>query len=193
MCGRYYVEMDDAEIREIADKARSKAKADYREISLKTSGEIYPSDTVPVQIGADEYVPMRWGFTLPGKKLLINARFETYKEKNTFKNCKPCLIPASGYFEWKQGTDPKVKYAFTVSETPMFLAGLTKEEDTPRFVILTHDAVGAAREIHHRMPVIIPKAEIKNYLEGAFNTSRILTAVQFREADRPTGQIKLDI
>jgi hypothetical protein len=43
------------------------------------------------------------------------------------------------------------------------------------------------------MPVIIPKADIENYLDGTFDTANILTAVQFREADRPTGQIRLDI
>jgi putative SOS response-associated peptidase YedK len=188
--------MDDAEIRSIADKARRKAQSEYREISIKTAGEIFPSDTVPVQTGADEYVPMRWGFVLPGKKLLINARFETYKEKNTFAVCKPSLIPASGYFEWKRDTNPKVKYAFSADEKPLFLAALCREyegETTARFVILTREAVGTAAEIHHRMPVIIPKNEVQNWLDGNFNTEHMLTVVNIREADVPPGQIRLDL
>jgi putative SOS response-associated peptidase YedK len=206
MCGRYYVEMDDAELAEIAKQAATKAQIAYRGISLKKSGEIYPSDTVPVMTETD-IVPMKWGFSLPGKKLLINARFETFTEKITYKNTLRCLIPASGYFEWKHDTNPKVKYAFSAPTGIMFLAGLYKTTPAetavpntpescaapPNFVILTRDAVGSLRDIHHRMPVIIPQMLVSDWFSGAFSLENAVTELEFREAEMPKGQIRLDL
>jgi putative SOS response-associated peptidase YedK len=198
MCGRYYVEMDDAEIAEIARQATVKAQDTYRGISIKTAGEIYPSDTVPAMTETD-ITPMKWGFTMFGKKLLINARFETYTEKSTYKNTRRCLIPASGYFEWKSDTNPKVKYAFSAPDGKLFLAGLYKASppdspDTPpNFVILTRDAVGNLCDIHHRMPVIIPPPLVADWFSGAFSLEQGCTELIYREADRARGQIQFDL
>jgi putative SOS response-associated peptidase YedK len=204
MCGRYYVEIDDNELKTIADKVKEKAKTTYREISIniKTNGEIYPTDTVPVMtvaatgVGEYEYIPMKWGFTIMGKKLLINARFETFTEKPTFKNTVHCLVPASGYYEWKRDTNPKIKYAFSHSDKPLYLAAIYhKKDDEPlgNFVILTREAVGKASLIHHRMPVIIPHEKVSNWLYGDFNIDDSLTKVSVKEADVSPGQIKFDL
>jgi putative SOS response-associated peptidase YedK len=193
MCGRYYVEISDEEMKNIAETAKQNALQNYRDISLKTSGEIYPADTVPVQISKNEYIPMKWGFALPSKKLLINARFETFTEKPTFKNCSRCLIPASGYFEWKRDTAPKVKYAFSVPEKAIFLAGLfrkSKDTSLADFVILTREAVGIAADIHHRMPVIIPKEKAGEWFSGGFEILDAITKIDCKEADNP-GQTSL--
>jgi putative SOS response-associated peptidase YedK len=191
MCGRYYLEISDEEMQNIAKTAKQNALQNYRDISIKTSGEIYPADTVPVQVSENEFIPMKWGFALPSKKLLINARFETFTEKPTFKNCSRCLIPASGYFEWKRDTIPKVKYAFSVSEKMLFLAGLYKNDKKSKdtsladFVILTREAVGVAADIHHRMPVIIPREKAGEWLYGGFNISDAITDIDCKEADNP--------
>jgi putative SOS response-associated peptidase YedK len=186
--------MSDAELRDIAKKAKENSRFKYRDISLKTSGEIYPADTVPVQTAENEYVPMKWGFPLTGKKLLINARFETFTQKPLFHSCFRCLIPASGYFEWKHDTNPKVKYAFSLPQETLFLAGLYrtgKENQLPEFVILTCDAVKAAKEIHHRMPVIIPRESFADWFSDSFDIAAAITAVECKEADNP-GQVRFD-
>jgi putative SOS response-associated peptidase YedK len=193
MCGRYYVESSDSEIKEIAKKAEANAKALYKGITLKTSGEIFPTDTVPVQT-KDGFFPMKWGFAT-GKRLLINARFETFTEKPTFKNCERCLIPASGYFEWKQGSNPKEKYAFSRADETLYLAGLYREgKDSPvsEFVILTRDATGVAADIHHRMPVIVQKKRIDDWFSGAFDSADSLTELECNLADNP-GQMVFEI
>jgi putative SOS response-associated peptidase YedK len=195
MCGRYYVEIDDEELRDIAKQAEKKVQLSYRDISLKTSGEIYPSDTVPAMSCENDYQPMKWGFALPGKKLLINARFETYKDKPTFKNCGRCLIPASGYFEWKRDTNPKIKYSFTLEKKPVYLAAIFRSEsDKPisNFVILTREAVGVAKTIHHRMPVIIPHDKTDEWFSGEFDISLSLTDVICKETEEPGAQLRFD-
>jgi putative SOS response-associated peptidase YedK len=193
MCGRYYVEMSDDELREITEKAKHKLQSEYRELTLKSNGEIFPTDTVAVLVGEGDFSPMIWGFTFAGKKLLINARFETFTEKPTFKNCRRCVIPASGYFEWKRDSNPKTKYAFYAEDSPLFLAAIYKKEadkPLPSFVILTREAKGVAADIHHRMPVIIPREEIEKWLSGDFSPRVAVTDIHCEKADQPRGQIK---
>jgi putative SOS response-associated peptidase YedK len=195
MCGRYYVEIGDEELREIAEQAEKKVKLSYRGISLKTNGEIYPSDTVPAMTNENEYLPMKWGFAVQGKKLLINARFETYKEKPTFKNCGSCLIPASGYFEWKRDVNPKIKYSFTLERKPVYLAAIYRSESgkpISNFVILTREATGVAADIHHRMPVIISQDSIGEWFSGGFNLSSSITDVICKESEEPGTQLRFD-
>ena len=90
---------------------------------LKTSGEIRPTDIVPVLApdkgGNAAVYPMQWGFRLPagnGQRagqaqkgmLLVNARVETAAEKVTFRDAwasRRCIVPASWYFEWEHFTD----------------------------------------------------------------------------------------
>jgi putative SOS response-associated peptidase YedK len=196
MCGRYYVEPDDAEIAKLAEKVKGEAQKSYRGLSLKASGEIFPSDFVPL-IAEEGVKPMMWGFKFPGRKLLINARSETYTEKAAFKNARRCAVPASGYFEWKQNTNPKIKYAFFRPGESLYLAGLYKEsgneppDHPPAFVILTREAVGTAAEIHHRMPVIIAEED----LDGWFSQGEMkaVTDLHCREAEMPTEQVTFDL
>ena len=67
-----------------------------------------------------------------------------------------CLIPATGYYEWDES---KKKFLFSQPEGGLlYMAGLYRPwEGVNRFVILTREAAGDAREIHSRMPVVIPK------------------------------------
>jgi putative SOS response-associated peptidase YedK len=191
MCGRYYIEISDEELREITQTAEKRAETRYRDMSIdmKKEGEIYPSNVVPV-ITASGVSPMKWGFAMSSKKLLINARFETWNKKQTYKNCKLCLVPASGYYEWKADTDPKVKYKFFQEGQTLFLAGLYKEieNEIPKFVILTREAVGEAAKIHNRMPVILSSKAVPETLDY----DDMITELRVAEADRPTGQISFD-
>lgn len=169
MCGRYYIAQD-AENEMLADIIRqAQERADRAGLSMTASGEIRPTNIAPViatsavkrTIGA---YPMRWGFTHPTRKLLVfNTRSETAAEKPLFSDSmtnRRCLIPASGYFEWKKLEDGnKQKYAFTSMDgSPLFLAGLYLRNDDmklPCFTILTQDATDSIKGIHARMPVIL--------------------------------------
>ena len=167
MCGRYYIEIGDNEIEEITRKVQERLALEESQLTIKMSGEIFPTDIVNVKTDRDAFAAMKWGF--PGFKktdLLINARSETAMEKKTFKSAmenRRCLIPASGYFEWQKTDEGKIKHRFYVPGSFIYLAGCWQQtaDELPCFVVLTRDAVGAAREIHERMPVIIPpdKAE----------------------------------
>lgn len=170
MCGRYYIEIDEKELQEICEEVQKNQQENARQLIIKFSGEIFPTDMVPVQTGINQYQAMKWGFSGFDGRPVINARSETALEKAMFK--KPmlerrCLIPASGYYEWRKC--PKTKYQFYLPGSPIYLAGCYRQEkDNPlgSFVILTRQAASSIEEIHQRMPVIIPREHIGFWLES---------------------------
>ena len=162
MCGRYYIADEDsaAELQAIIEQVNRRGTA------VKT-GEIYPTDTVPVLANSRAKViapfAMKWGYTLPSGKHIINARSETAEAKPLFRDGlleRRCLIPASNYFEWDKD---KVKYAIRSPDSPiLYMAGIYRFENSqPVFTILTREPDPSIAFIHNRMPVIL-RPEAKN-------------------------------
>ena len=98
---------------------------------------------------------------------MINARSETAAEKPAFKEAlrrRRCLIPASGFFEWK--TTGRSKQPFYIKPRDGFFtfAGLWERwqsKDDGRELlsctILTTRPNRLVASLHDRMPVIIPR------------------------------------
>ena len=81
-----------------------------------------------------------------------------------------CLVPAECYYEWKK-IDPKRKERYTFRATdgsPLFMAGLyirtSDVRQLPCFTILTQDAQKAIRDLHPRMPVLVPWSRAAEWL-----------------------------
>ena len=179
MCGRYeiYQEVRDEYLEALIKDALR--VSDKLGAGMKPFGEIRPTDVAPViapsalhrRIGA---FPMQWGFNHPRRGMLVfNTRMETAPEKDLFVSSideRRCLIPASRYFEWKKtDADRKTRFAFS-AETgdPLYLAGLyirtSDKRQLPCFSILTQDAEKTIREIHPRMPVLVPFSRAEEWL-----------------------------
>ncbi len=184
MCGRYY--LDD----EIQDDRLAKQMKQAIDIStkicanMKTSGEIRPTDIAPVIAPSRitrkmSAFPMQWGFNHPKRGMLVfNTRMETAPEKDLFVTSvddRRCLIPASCYYEWKKiDRNKKERYAFYAeNHEPLYLAGLyirtSDEQRLPCFSILTQDAEKSIKEIHPRMPVIVPYSRAEEWLSPDTN------------------------
>ena len=148
-------------------------------VKMKTEGEIRPTDVVPViapsardrSLGA---FPMQWGFNHPKRGMLVfNTRMETAQERGMLAGSideRRCLVPAECYYEWKK-IDPKRKerYAFRAADgSPLFMAGLyirtSDVRQLPCFTILTQDAQKAIRDLHPRMPVLVPWSRAAEWL-----------------------------
>ncbi|MBA4143555.1 MAG: SOS response-associated peptidase [Nitrosospira sp.] len=115
---------------------------------------------------------MRWGFipywAKEGQKLpvLNNARAETVAVKSTFKQSfrqRRCLIPASGFFEWKaKGAHKQPHFISSRDGSPFSFAGIWEtwatNEGRPieSCAILTCACNSLMQPIHDRMPVILP-------------------------------------
>lgn len=180
MCGRYELSMDMPEIRRILREVDRKQGDSLEHASMKES-EIFPTNIVPV-IGGNGAELMKWGYS-GYKSRVINARSETAFEKAMFRKSlfeRRCLIPASGYYEWKRtrsGGKTKQKYALFRPGQPLYMAGLWREEQgekLPVFVILTREAGSAIAEIHDRMPVILPEQVCKEWVSQTADAGYIM-------------------
>ncbi len=143
---------------------------------------IAPSQQAPVAVWRPEgrrLDLMRWGLVPPWAKgspsanPLINARAETVHLRPAFRaafRVRRCLVPADGYFEWRKQETPGEgrggKTPFWIhreGRQPMAFAGLwepsgeTGETPSATFAILTTEAAAAVRDLHPRMPVILPR------------------------------------
>ena len=101
MCGRYRLDADaDPEFCELFSQAES--RAERLAVTIKTSGDIFPSDIVPVVAPDMRHrepgcFPMRWGFPHPSRNLtVINARCETAPEKAFFAASTEVFDPCFG-------------------------------------------------------------------------------------------------
>jgi len=157
MCGRYTI-FTDQENKEILKIIRG------FEDKIKT-GEICPTNPAPV-ILADGVHVYNWGFpNFRNKGVIINARSETVEEKRMFKTSlaeRRCVIPSTGFYEWKE----KQKYLFTLPNSPvLYMAGIYSEfAGETCYVILTTVANKSVREIHNRMPLVLPREMLNDWI-----------------------------
>ena len=173
MCGRYWMAPEENEGFETLEE-----KAAAAGIPLKTAGEIFPADTVPVICSNRLLLPrpfaMTWGYSLNGKRV-INARSETAAQRPLFAEGMKehrCLIPAAHYFEWERGT--KTKYAIRPAE-PFRMAGLYRPEAGGYvFTVLTRAPGEGIAFIHDRMPVLLPEDVAKDWLNPKYRAEELL-------------------
>ena len=116
---------------------------------------------------------------------LTNARSETAAEKPSFRAAfkkRRCLIPATGFYEWKR--EGKVKQPFHIhmqDGTPFALAGLWERWEPPggepieSSAILTTSPNELMRPIHDRMPVIVDPKEYALWLDPQVSDAQRLT------------------
>jgi len=131
---------------------------------------IAPGQTILAITGSSSRM-VEWGFHTGGRKRVINARIEAVAENPALKELYTthrCLIPASGYYEWKHERKHKVPYYFSSLSDPLFaLAGLLKRCSTGcQVVILTTSAMPPYSEVHNRMPVLISLSDRREFLSG---------------------------
>lgn len=196
MCGRYYIAEDDMteEMARIIEEINRKKTPE----GMKTSGDIFPSDIVPVLANSRQQdvqpFAMRWGYTFPNSKPVINARSETAAIKPMFKDGmkqRRCLIPATHYYEWEHRGRQSIKYAIRPERSRMlYLAGiyhLEKHDDVivPTFTVLTREASPGISFIHDRMPVILPSEITTDWLDSRNDAAEVIQAAMLNMEYHP--------
>lgn len=149
------------------------------EVNLSPSWNIAPSTQI-YTITTDKYQArhlhlMKWGLIPAWAKdasignKLSNARGETVAEKPSFRSAfkyHRCLIPASGFYEWK--TEKSLKYPWYISlksGAPMAFAGLWATwKGIETCCIITTSANSLMESIHDRMPVILSREHWDTWL-----------------------------
>jgi putative SOS response-associated peptidase YedK len=133
---------------------------------------IAPTQSVPVVRSSSaglEASMLRWGITNShSTKPIINARAETVSELPTFASSlreRRCLIPATGWYEWRNLDGKKQPYYLSTEEGELGLAGVWRTRDKrEEFAIITTTANESIDHIHDRMPVILPKERWRVWL-----------------------------
>lgn len=142
-----------------------------RRLRLPTVGDIRPSESSVIIRGSNKQSlnveVMRWGYKqISGSGLIINARAESAIDKPLFRDSilqRRCVIPASGFYEWNR---QKEKVTFKRIEGPvLYMAGFYQRyEEGNRFVILTTGSNESMKPVHDRMPVILEKNELEDWM-----------------------------
>ncbi|MFO7727414.1 MAG: SOS response-associated peptidase [Desulfonatronovibrio sp.] len=140
----------------------------------------------------------KWGFIPHWSKdkktgyKMINARMESVWGKHSFRSAiryRRCLIPASGFYEWKKTEDSKQPYFITVADSSIFaMAGIwetwedkSSGEIIDSCAILTTEAKGIVKDIHDRMPVIIDREGYQEWLDQMIQSRDKLNIKQVSE------------
>lgn len=183
MCGRYTL-ITDAEVAKRYDKPIIGGYA------VNPRYNVAPGQYAPV-ITTDGIQPMRWGLVPAWAKDLnigyrmINARGESLMERTAFRGLLKshrCLVPASGFYEWKATATGKQPYYISVKGEPLVsFAGLYTErpdaEGVPlrAFTIITTEPNRLVAEVHNRMPVVLARADEAAWLgEEPAGTGEVL-------------------
>ena len=178
MCGRYTL------IAELDELAAEFGLIELDGVAITPRYNIAPTQSVPVVRAIDNAKhidALRWGL-IPGwakdadiGNKLINARSETAAEKPSFRSAfkkRRCIIPASGFYEWKKETGGKQPYYIRREDgKPLAFAGLWESWDgnansgpLETFTILTTEPNELMRSVHNRMPVILEPADYDKWL-----------------------------
>ena len=158
MCGRYYLNHDNL-LMENFDSNNT--------ISYETNFNITPQTKVPVLIES-KLTMATWGFfpdwikSQKNSKPLFNTRWETIQEKRKFQIAfkkHRCLVPISGWYEWKNVTVKKQPYFFHKENKLLQTAVLywLRSSGDIEFSIITNEAEDELLTIHNRTPLILNK------------------------------------
>ncbi len=178
MCGRFSLH---ATSQELADGTLCKKLAGFRE---EARYNIAPGQWIIVvrpEKGEREPALAQWGLVPSWAQdpkegpRPINARAEGIETKPTFRGAfrhGRCLIPASGFYEWK--TEGKQKQPYFIrprgGEGLFIFAGLVStwagpEGELVTATIITTTPNALMEPIHNRMPVILPRESQEAWLD----------------------------
>ena len=175
MCGRYYIDEETA--REIRNTVRELDERLWRD---KLGYDVYPAKQAPVLLKKGNRLTaawQRWGYPgFSGNKVIFNARSDSVLEKRMFHEgirCRRVIVPAAWFYEWNRS---KEKITFQRMDLQvMFMAGFYSSfEDGDRFVILTTRANASVRGVHDRMPLILERDQLEEWVLNDRAVMRIL-------------------
>lgn len=180
MCGRYQAWIEDDELLKIIEREKKGNASRYF-----LNDEVRPGDEIPIIYGS--YAAVRaykaiWGFPkqaipkkeINGNELIINARAETVMQKPMFRYLvenSRAIVLMSGYYEWRDGR----KYLRKGGNGTILAVALERNfDDERRYVILTSGASGDDSDASERMPLIIPRENMQDWLYDVGYAKRVL-------------------
>jgi len=191
MCGRYNLITDAVALVDFFAIEQTLFNASQ----IEPHYNIAPGQNVPVvRDGSNgrELVLARWGLVPHWSKesrtrySTINARAETVAEKPVYRDSfkrRRCLIPATGFYEWKRDGEQKIPYHIQLAGGGLFaFAGLwdhwqKQGEGFDSCSIIVTSANETVRPVHERMPVILNQAYYNAWLNPVHGNRAQLQAM----------------
>ncbi|MEF2964280.1 SOS response-associated peptidase [Paenibacillus sp. M1] len=178
MCGRYTltISLDELILRYLIEESTM--------AYFTPKYNVAPFQKVPAIVGSkagNRLGELRWGLVPSWAKddkigsKMINARAETLTEKPAFGrllSSRRCVIPADGFYEWRQNAGGKQPYRILMRDGGIFsFAGLydiwtgPEGDKLATCTIITTEPNSLMAEIHNRMPVILRREEEAAWLD----------------------------
>ena len=199
MCGRYCVDISKDDLSFVNN---------INEIEYEKNFNVAPQTLAPCIID-NNLVIANWGYfpdwlkNQSNSRPLFNTRHESLLDKKTFTSAfrnSRCLIPISGWYEWKEEDGIKQPYYFfDISESLLFAAGLywNRSSGDIETSIITREAVSFLQSIHNRSPLLLT-SELRDLWisdvtsEEIYNEilSHTYSNVQFYKVDRAVNNPK---
>jgi len=179
MCGRFVLDedgkvlLDKFKFRRLPERLRPRYNIAPTQLVLTVRDEPEQRDAAMLKWGL---VPS-WAKDPKIGNSMINARSETAATKPSFRaafKSRRCIVPASGYYEWKRDGKVKVPYFIRLaSGEPMGIAGLWESwrpreggEAIETCTLLTTGPNELTAAIHDRMPVILREEDYDDWLDS---------------------------
>ena len=199
MCGRFTLTVDPSDLQMTLDLGELPP-------DLEPHYNIAPTQPVAVVVDPQSRrVEMyRWGLIPSWAKdptignRLINARAETLEEKPAFRTAfkrRRCAVLTDGFFEWKRAENgkrvTKQPYHIQLADAqPFAFAGLweiwksPEGQDLHTCTIVTTEPNDLMAEIHNRMPAILDKESMWDWLDPEASPISLHALLQPYPADR---------
>ena len=189
MCGRYSISVSASSL---AERFKIDVPEAYRPRYNASPTQILPVITNENPDGVSFFywglIP-KWAKNKAISTKLYNTKTETLLEKASSSKSlqlRRCLIPADGFFDWKNVSKKrKVPYRFVVQKPEIFaFAGLWEEyEDEEEgmvytFSIITTGANRITSEMNSSMPAILSQANEKKWLDNSLSAEEWMNMLQ---------------
>jgi putative SOS response-associated peptidase YedK len=173
MCGRFESKRVEETLLDLFNYNKLQVKVDS-EINNRADEDIRPTQKIVGVLKQDKgyrVAKVNWGIKFSDDSpLIFNSRIETIKEKkfwNTLFSNNKCIVPMTGFYEWKTEGKKKIKYKITVPELKIFFVPALYHKDKEKNLcasLITTTPNSFIKQIHHRMPVILDFNEALKFL-----------------------------
>jgi putative SOS response-associated peptidase YedK len=152
-------------------------------LNFEFNPNVAPTELAPILIaqadGPAKCVIARFGISLTGKDgkprpPLLNARTDGLRrgQFRTHVKTRRCVIPAQGFYEWREEGGKQPYYFSRKDGTPLMLAGVWEESEYKgdrrvAFAIVTDEPNELVTPYHDRMPLALADDKVGTWIDLA--------------------------
>jgi putative SOS response-associated peptidase YedK len=167
-------------------------------VNTQPSYNVCPTDPIDMILATEDgshgFARARWGlvpywWSKPLKQLpaTFNARSDGVATKPMFRDAfkkRRCVVPMSGFFEWRQMDDGKQPFFISAADSGVLsCAGLwdnwknrEKGETVRSATLIVTEANPFMSQIHDRMPVFLTPDKLDQWLDGTGGVELLTSA-----------------